>query len=128
MADALSIHLGYPRIDLARQYLDQEVISLVPDQFLHENNVLPLRVENRILTVAMTDPLDIFIIDELQRITGMSIEPAIATAEEIKTALSRTRDIASTARKVFDRFADDEDEEDAYPKEEQYLGDARSSP
>lgn len=124
MADALSIHLGYPRIDLARQYLDQEVISLVPDQFLHENNVLPLRVENRILTVAMTDPLDIFIIDELQRITGMPIEPAIATAEEIKTALSRTRDIASTARKVFDRFADDEDEEDAYPKEEQYLGDA----
>jgi len=124
MADALSIHLGYPRVDMTRQHVDPGVINLVPDQFLHEHNVFPLGVENRVLTVAMTDPLDIFLIDELQRITGMSISPAIATAEEIKTALSRSRDIASTARKVFDRYAEDDSEEDGFEQEDQYLGDA----
>ena len=101
MADALSVHLGYPRVDLARQYIAPEIVELVPDQFLQSHDVLPLAVENSILTVAMTDPLNIFVIDELQRITGMAVNPVIATAEEIKTALSRAQDIASTARKVL---------------------------
>lgn len=124
MADALSVHLGYPRVDLARQYIEADLVSLVPDQMLAENAVLPLRVDNGILTVATTDPLDIFLIDELQRITGMSVSPVIATEEEIKTALSCSRDIASTARKVFDQYTDDADDEDSFLQKDQYLGDA----
>lgn len=125
MADALSVHLGYPRVDLARQYIAPEIVELVPDQFLQSHDVLPLAVENSILTVAMTDPLNIFVIDELQRITGMAVNPVIATAEEIKTALSRAQDIASTARKVFDEYADSDDDEDQEELEQdQHLGDA----
>ena len=125
MADALSVHLGYPRVDLARQYIAPEIVELVPDQFLQSHAVLPLAVENSILTVAMTDPLNIFVIDELQRITGMAVNPVIATAEEIKTALSRAQDIASTARKVFDEYADSDDDEDQEELEQdQHLGDA----
>ena len=125
MADALSVHLGYPRVDLARQYIAPEIVELVPDQFLQSHDVLPLAVENSILTVAMTDPLNIFVIDELQRITGMAVNPVIATAKEIKTALSRAQDIASTARKVFDEYADSDDDEDQEELEQdQHLGDA----
>lgn len=124
MADALSVHLGYPRVDLARQYIAPEVVELVSDAFLKTHEILPLEVENNILTVAMTDPLNIFVIDELQRITGMSIQPMIATAGEIQTALSRAQDIASTARKVFDEYADPEQDESPREEEDQHLGDA----
>ena len=123
MAD-LSVHLGYPRVDLARQYIAPEVVELVSDAFLKTHEILPLEVENNILTVAMTDPLNIFVIDELQRITGMSIQPMIATAGEIQTALSRAQDIASTARKVFDEYADPEQDESPREEEDQHLGDA----
>ncbi len=125
IADALSMHFGYPRVDLARQYIPPEVVNLVPDELLEKHSILPLSVENKFLTVAMTDPLDIVVIDDLQRATGMPILPVIATGEEIKAALNRTRDIASTARRVFDQFADHIYQTEEYDlDQEQYLGDA----
>lgn len=124
IADALSEHLGYPRVNLARLQLVPEIIHLVPEELLKTNDILPLHIENNILTVAMTDPLNILIIDELQKITGMPINPVIATADEIRTALTRIQDLAATARKVFAEYIYDEEESKGEDVESQYLGDA----
>ena len=61
------------------------------------NELFPIEVENNIMTVAMTDPLNILIIDELQKLTGFIIKPVIATSEEIKSAVIRSRDIGAIA-------------------------------
>lgn len=123
MADALSEHLGIPRVDLNRRYISTAVVNMVPEELLKDNSILPLEVENNVMTVAMTDPLNIVIIDELQQATGLTIKTVIATVEEIGNALNRTRDIVSSARKVFDEYIDENVEIDEQ-QQEQLLGDA----
>lgn len=123
MADTLSEHLGYPRVDLSRQYISASVVNMAPEELLATNSILPINIENKMMTVAMTDPLNIVVIDELQRITGLTINPVIATEEEIKEAINRSHDIASSARKVFEEYEDGEDS-DQHEAKEQYLGDA----
>lgn len=125
MADVLSEHLGIPRVDPNRCYIPSELVNMVPDDLLNGNQILPIELENNLMTVAMTDPLNILIIDELQQATGFNIKPVIATSEEIMTALGRTMDIASSARAVFDEYLDDSLDFDAdVDNEEQLLGDA----
>ncbi|NLM26242.1 MAG: Flp pilus assembly complex ATPase component TadA [Firmicutes bacterium] len=125
MADVLSEHLGIPRVDPNRCYIPSELVNMVPDDLLNRNQILPIELENNLMTVAMTDPLNILIIDELQQATGFNIKPVIATSEEIMTALGRTMDIASSARAVFDEYLDDSLDFDADDdNEEQLLGDA----
>ena len=122
VADALSEHLNIERVDFARRYIAPEVVNLVPSSLITSQHVLPLEVEDGSLVVAMVDPLNINVIDDLQRLTGKLIKPLIATGEEIDDAFQRTRNIAQTAREVIDRYQ--EEEEDQVEEQQQYLGDA----
>ncbi len=125
MVDALSEHLNIPRADFARRYIAPEVVDLIPASMVTHEHVLPLEVEDGYLTVAMCDPLNINIIDDLQRITGKTIKPVLATEEEIGDAFQRTRNIAQSAKEVFERFREDDKEKDgAVEDQRQFIGDA----
>lgn len=123
VADALSKHLGIKRVDFSELYLSAEVVDLVPAAFIMTKRVLPIEVENGSLLVAMVDPLDITVIDDLQRLTGKMVQPLVATEEEIIDAFQRTRNISQSARELISRYK----EEEAVAQEMdrlEYLGDA----
>lgn len=123
VADALSKHLGIKRVDFSELYLSAEVVDLVPAAFIMTRHVLPLEVQNGSLLVAMVDPLDITVIDDLQRLTGKMVQPLVATEEEIIDAFQRTRNISQSARELISRYK----EEEAVAQEMdrlEYLGDA----
>ncbi len=123
VADALSKHLGIKRVDFSELYLSAEVVDLVPATFIMTRHVLPLEVQNGSLLVAMVDPLDITVIDDLQRLTGKMVQPLVATEEEIIDAFQRTRNISQSARELISRYK----EEEAVAQEMdrlEYLGDA----
>lgn len=122
IAEALSEHLGIPRVDFSRRYIASEAVRLVPEEMIRSHEAIPLEVEGNSLIVAMADPLNIMAIDDLQRVTGYNIQPMIATAEEIDDAYKRTTDIASTAQKVFDQYAEEQPQEQ--PDDQEHLGDA----
>ncbi len=122
VADALSEHLGIERVDFARRYLAPEIVDLVPPSTIVSQHVLPLEIEDGFLVVAMGDPLNINVIDDLQRLTGKIIKPLIATEEEIDDAFQRTRNLAQSAREVFDRYQAEEKEQEE--EQQQFLGDA----
>ncbi|MDD5449475.1 MAG: GspE/PulE family protein [Candidatus Omnitrophica bacterium] len=83
----LSDKLGLPRIDLANYIIDPKIVELVSEELARKYQVIPvLKIGNR-LTCAMLDPWDIFAMDEIRAKTDMIIEPAIATAAEIRRAL-----------------------------------------
>ena len=67
IANALSEHLSIPRVDPRVCYITKEVVGLVPEPFIRNQQVLPIELDDRILTVAMVDPLNIMVIDELRR-------------------------------------------------------------
>ncbi|MDD5561850.1 MAG: ATPase, T2SS/T4P/T4SS family [Candidatus Omnitrophica bacterium] len=65
----------------------QGLEHLILQEFAFKNYVLPLSRTSRSLTVAMFDPLDFILIDNLKKLTGCEINPVIATRSDIKKAI-----------------------------------------
>ena len=70
-----------------RPATDQGLERLISQEFAMKNLVLPLSRTLRSLTVAMSDPLDIILIDNLRKLTGCEINPVIATKSDISRAV-----------------------------------------
>lgn len=66
---------------------EQSLELLIPKEFALRNTVLPLSRTLRSLTVAMADPLDLILIDNLRKLTGCEINPVIATKSDISKAI-----------------------------------------
>lgn len=82
-----SQELNIPPINLAKYNIDKELISLVPEKVARLYHVLPIsRIGSR-MTVAMSDPLDIFALDDLKILTKYEIDPVIATDKDIIAAI-----------------------------------------
>lgn len=77
LIEALEFQLGIPHATLARLETDPKLTEVVSEQMAKRHQVLPIRVDGRKLMVAMADPLDLFVIEDLRISTGFTIEPAI---------------------------------------------------
>jgi len=87
----LGKQLGIPYFALGtgmlRPAIDQGLDRLIPEDFALKNAVIPLSRTLRSLTVAMADPLDIILIDNLKKLTGCEINVVIATRSDIVKAI-----------------------------------------
>ncbi|MCX5716632.1 MAG: GspE/PulE family protein [Candidatus Omnitrophica bacterium] len=83
----LSSQLNIPPINLARYRLDPELLHIFPEKIIREHNVLPLSKMGDVVTVVVSDPLDVFILDRLSAITHYHIDAVLSSEDDIKTAL-----------------------------------------
>lgn len=81
---------GVPFVDVGDVEIDASLTKLVPENVARKLKVVPIAKKNGKLTLAMKNPLDIFAIDEVRMMTGIDVEPAIASEEDIINAISRT--------------------------------------
>ena len=96
----LGIELGVKTVDLANVIVEPEVANLVPEHVVRKLKVLPLFKEGNTLTVAMADPTDVRVIDELHRTTGLMIEPVLASEMDIVRAIDQTYGTANTIYEI----------------------------
>jgi type IV pilus assembly protein PilB len=75
---ALARQLRMPAVDLSRFEPDQKILRLIPAEVARKHSVLPLRRDGRNLTVAMADPTDIGLLQDLKFITRFDVFPVIA--------------------------------------------------
>jgi len=68
---------------------DQDLDKLVPKYFAYRNAVIPLSRTLKSLTVAMFDPLDLILVDNLRKLTGCDINTVIATKSDINKAIEK---------------------------------------
>ncbi len=94
LALALARQHRVPAGDLDWVKLDPKILKLLPPDIALKHLVLPLRRVGRTLTVAMTDPSDIGVIDDLKFITRFDIEPVIAGESTLRKAVEREYDVA----------------------------------
>lgn len=90
--EALSKKLGYPIVDVARLKLTPAIdtaLNLVPAEFALENLLLPIAADSHSLTIAMADPTNIAVIDDLSFRTGRRIRVALAWDRDIEEAARR---------------------------------------
>jgi type IV pilus assembly protein PilB len=91
VALALGKQLGIPYVSLSkgqlRPVVDESLENLVPADFARRYRVLPISRHLNSLTVALVDPSDLMVLDNLKKITGCEINPIISTQSEIEKAI-----------------------------------------
>jgi general secretion pathway protein E/type IV pilus assembly protein PilB len=80
---ALAEECGLDLVDLGKVTVDPETLKAMPLKLVHRKTLMPLSRENGTLVVATGDPYDVYALDELQTLTGLNVEPRLASSREI---------------------------------------------
>jgi type IV pilus assembly protein PilB len=89
LTHALSRHLDTPLADLKQGVVDADAVRLVPEDFARRHLVLPMGRADGHLAVAMSDPSNLPLLNDLRLLTGLEVEPYVASPSDILANLSR---------------------------------------
>src|SRR6266545_4804154 len=85
----LSKQYGVPSISLGQFEIDPAVIKLVPADTAQKYQIVPLSRAGATLTIAMTDPTNVFAMDDIKFMTGYNVEPVVASETGVIAALEK---------------------------------------
>jgi general secretion pathway protein E/type IV pilus assembly protein PilB len=80
---ALADQFGMDLVDLTKVTIAPDVLKSMPAKLVHRRSLFPLSRENGTLVVATSDPFDLYALDELQTVTGLSVQPVLASPREL---------------------------------------------
>ncbi len=87
--EVLSEGLRMPLTSLARAPRDAQALSKLTEEYCVEWGLFPMQLKNRVLTLAMADPTELDIIDEIQQRTQLRVQPMLAAESDIQAAIKR---------------------------------------
>jgi type IV pilus assembly protein PilB len=80
---AYAEQLGIPFLELNEVSVDHDVAKAIPQSVVQRYNAVPIKRTGNRLTVAMSDPSNVFALDDIRLITGYEIDPMLATSDDI---------------------------------------------
>jgi type IV pilus assembly protein PilB len=89
ITDLLSKQYGVPSINLSLFEIDASVIKLIPAETVQKYQILPLSRSGATLTIAITDPTNVFAMDDIKFMTGYNVEPVVASETAVLEAIHR---------------------------------------
>jgi type IV pilus assembly protein PilB len=89
LIEVLEFQLGIPHVSLYRYPIDPSITNIVPWEMARRHFLIPIKREENHLYIAMADPMDFYVIEDLRLSTGFQIEPVIATKDDIIRAINR---------------------------------------
>ncbi len=122
--DCLSQQYGVPSINLQHFEIDESIIRLIPADVARKYQFIPVSKTGATLTVAMSDPTNVFAMDDITFITGYRVEPVVASEEALREAIDRyygtthaielkkVMDDLSTVEETALEVLDDDEDED----------------
>ncbi len=100
----LSKQLNIPFIKLNTIDIEPLIIQRVPAKFASHYKIMPLEFKNNVLTIAMTDPLDIRTLDDIRLLLGVEVRGVLANELEIQEAIRKFYGVgAETLEKIIDQ-------------------------
>jgi len=87
IAEVLEDEMGVPHVDLASYAPEDRALALVPGYLARECRALPLFEIEGMLTVAVSDSMDVFALDRVAAQVGLEVEPVMADAAALSVAL-----------------------------------------
>jgi len=88
LVQALSQQLNFPAVNLDQREIPHEVLELVPGEVAEQHSMIPFALQGKFLDVALTDPTNMGIIDELRIRTQLNVRPYLAGPKMIERALA----------------------------------------
>jgi type IV pilus assembly protein PilB len=98
---------GLPSINLAEVELDPKLVSLVGGDFMHKNQVVPVRRSGSTLYLAMVDPFNVSVIDDIKFRTSYHVEVMVASETDIKATIDRHLNPTASIDGVLADFEDE---------------------
>jgi type IV pilus assembly protein PilB len=89
ITETLSQQFGVPSIDLAHFDIDPAIIKVVPGEVARKYGVLPVNKTGATLTIAMSDPTNVFAMDDIKFMTGYNVEPVVASEASLRRAIDK---------------------------------------
>jgi type IV pilus assembly protein PilB len=102
LIEVLEFQLGIPHISLYRYPIEEQAVAIVPREFARRHFLMPVKKEADKLFVAMADPMDFTVIDDLRLTTGFQIERAISAKDDIIRAHNKYYDIDDSMEEFLD--------------------------
>ena len=129
IARALSKQFHYDMVDLQNTVIPQEILDLVPASVLKKHRAIPFEYSPdnmNVLRVAMSDPMDIAAMDDINIITNLQVEPVVATMGSVMLAIDHYYGQAevNSALEEYTR----EKESQMIEQEDMYSEDVNNSP
>lgn len=106
IAELLERQLGIPYIDLERHFIRAEIVLKIPESIARRYDLIAIDIEGNSLLVAMSDPLNIFAIDDLKLYTNYEIKPVMADEASIRRNIDKyyRRELAERVLEEFIKF------------------------
>lgn len=125
--EVLERQLGTPAIDLAKYEIDSSVTQLIPEGIARRYDLIPIGKSDGKLIVAMSDPLNIFAVDDIKLLTGKDIKIVISSKSVILRAINKfyTHEIT---KKVIEEFEDTYTPSNIEDLDEEDLTEVNSAP
>jgi type IV pilus assembly protein PilB len=89
ITETLSAQFGVPSINLTHFEIDPSVLKLVAADVARKYNILPVNKTGATLTIAMSDPTNVFALDDIKFMTGYNVEPVVASEQSLQLAIDR---------------------------------------
>lgn len=107
---ALGEELGMEFVDLRNVEVDLEVVKAFPQKLIYRHSLFPISRVNGSLTVATSDPLDLYALDEASSATGLTVVPVVAEKAEIARLTKKYLGVGSETVEGLMAARDDEND------------------
>lgn len=89
IAQALTTQFGFPYLPLANYEIETQIVKLIPENVAKQYNLIAIDKIGNSLTVAMSDPLNVHAVEDVELITNCKVQVFVSTQTDIKESINR---------------------------------------
>jgi type IV pilus assembly protein PilB len=102
LAEALEDQLGVPSVELSEMTVPADMAAYLPENMVRSYRALPFRVENKVMSVAMADPLNLTAVESMRLVTGLEVRSYFAPEEDVLLCTNKLFDGRVAAYKAIE--------------------------
>jgi hypothetical protein len=89
IAQALTVQYGFPYLPLGNYEIGQEIINMIPSRVARQYLLIPIDKIGNNLTLAMSNPLNVQAVEDVELISGCNVQLFVSTSSDIKKAIEK---------------------------------------
>jgi len=89
IAQALTAQYGFPYLPLSNYEVSPETISIIPVRVARQHLLIPIDKIGNNLTIAMSNPLNVQAIEDVELISGCNVQTFVSTSSDVKKAIEK---------------------------------------
>lgn len=113
LVQALAAQVGMPYVDLDEFQVDRAAIAMIPGALCRRYTVLPIAIQDGMILLATADPGNVMAVDDVRTVSGMPVQPVIATYDNVVRAIDRFVRADGEMENLTSAFEDSQPEPEA---------------